>query len=156
MSEILEGQQLEVDNLLSFRGKILQSELNQILIEMKSYVEEQGAMCIGNPITATYEVLNFEEGILIDVELLLALDKIINGNEKFYFKHKLKIVNAVMVKHIGSPATLQQSCNDLNNYISDKKLIPITIGYNVTLQNLNSSQNNFEIHVYVGINPNVL
>lgn len=156
MCEIIEGQQLEVDNLLSYRGKILQSELSQILLEMKNYVEEQGVSVNGNPITATFGVINEDGQMKIEIEALVPVEAGVIGNSKFCFKSKLKIVNAVVVKHVGDPGKLQISCDELNQYIIKNNLIPITVGYNVT-KNVNMMNlKDTEIDVYVGINPNIL
>lgn len=54
MLEIKENQELNVTNLLSYRGKLKQTELENIGKEMESYIQSAGAKRVGNPITATY------------------------------------------------------------------------------------------------------
>lgn len=66
------------------------------------------------------------------------------------------MVNAVVVKHIGNPNSLQISCEELNQYIINNQLNPITVGYNVTKKVDKINLENTEIDVYVGINPNYL
>ena len=56
MLEIKENQELNVTNLLSYRGKLKQTELENIGKEMESYIQSAGAKRVGNPITATYEL----------------------------------------------------------------------------------------------------
>ncbi len=152
MAEIRQGETLEMENLLSFRGKIRQQELERVGNDLELQVKMSGAERVGYPITVTYSM----EGELIDVEVLLPISKRIPSTGKYVFKEKLLITNALMVKHVGNPAGLQAVCNELNNYIMENKLMPITVGYNVTRKVDMINPNNTEIDVYVGISPNIL
>ena len=80
MLEIKENQELNVTNVLSYRGKIKQAELETIGKEMESYIQNAGAKRLGNPITATYAV----EGNELDIELLMPIDKSIDSTDKFF------------------------------------------------------------------------
>lgn len=152
MLEIKENQELNVTNLLSYRGKVKQAELENIGKEMESYIQNAGTKRVGNPITATYAA----HGDEIDIELLIPVDKTINSTDKFVFKNQIKIVNAIVAAYKGHPAGLQEACNQLNQYIMEHRLQPITVGYNVTKKTDMLSPENTEIDVYVGISPNIL
>ncbi len=152
MLEIKDNQELNVDNVLSYRGKVRQAELESIGKEMESYIQNAGAKRVGNPITATYAV----EGDMIDIELLMQVDKSVASTDKFVFKNQIKIVNAVVASYKGHPAGLQDTCNQLNQYIMEHDLQPITVGYNVTKKTDMLNPENTEIDVYVGISPNIL
>lgn len=41
-------------------------------------------------------------------------------------------LSEVGTKRNGTPSGLQAACNELNKYIMDNNLQPITVGYNVT------------------------
>ncbi|MBQ3782290.1 MAG: hypothetical protein II838_02455 [Lachnospiraceae bacterium] len=152
MLEIKENQELHVDNLLSYRGKVKQTEIELVGKEMEDYIQNVGANRIGNPITVTYAV----EGDMIDIELLMPIDKSIDSTDKFVFKKQIKIVNAVVASYKGHPMGLQDTCNQLNQYMVEHTLQPITVGYNVTKKMDMLNPNNTEIDVYVGISPNIL
>lgn len=152
MIEIKENQELNVANILSYRGKVRQAELENIGKEMEIYIQSTGAKRVGNPITATYAV----EGDAIDIELMIPIDKSIVSTDKFVFKSQIKIVNAIVAEYKGHPIGLQDACNQLNQYIMEDKLQPITVGYNVTKKTDMLSPENTEIDVYVGISPNIL
>ena len=49
MLEIKENQELNVANLLSYRGKVKQAEVENVGKEMESYILKAGAKCVGNP-----------------------------------------------------------------------------------------------------------
>lgn len=93
---------------------------------------------------------------MIDIELLMPIDKSIDSTDKFVFKNQIKIVNAVVIHYIGNPNELQVAYNELNKYIIDNGLNVITAGYNVTKKVSSLDINNTEIEIYVGINPNIL
>lgn len=152
MAQIELNQNLEVDNLFCFRGKISQTEVESIAKELEHAIVAAGAEKAGNAITATFSV----EGTVMDLEIMIPVDKKIADTGQFYYKEKLKIGNALMAKHVGNPVRLQDTCNDLNQYIMDHQLMPITVGYNVTKNVDVSNVNNTEIEIYVGINPNIL
>ena len=152
MIEIKENRELNVTNVLSYRGKVKQAELENVGKEMESHIQNTGAKRIENPITATYAV----EGDEIDIELLIPIDKSIDSTDKFVFKNQIKIVNAVVACYKGHPMGLQEACNQLNQYIVEHKLQPITVGYNVTKKADQLKPENTEIDVYVGISPNIL
>ena len=65
-------------------------------------------------------------------------------------------MNAVVASYRGNPMGLQNACNELNQYIMENKLQPITVGYNVTKKVDPLNIDNTEIDVYVGISPNIL
>ena len=152
MLEIKENQELNVANVLSYKGKVKQAELENVGKEMESYIQNVGAKRVGNPIVATYAI----EGATVDIELLMPIDKSIDSTDKFVFKNQIKIVNAVVACYKGHPMGLQEACNQVNQYIVEHKLQPITVGYNVTKKTDMLSPENTEIDVYVGISPNVL
>lgn len=152
MSEIKTNQELEVKNVLSFRGKIKPQELDGIVKDMEGKMKSIGVERIGNPITATYTV--DKDGI--DVEVLLPISKEMDDIGAYKYKERIKIVNAVLLSYKGNPAGLQNACNELNRYMVDNQLQPITVGYNITKHIDTINVENTEIDVYVGINPNIL
>lgn len=119
---------------------------------MDKKISENGRKRIGNPITATFGV----EGDDMDLEILLPIDKEISDIGEYKFKKKIKIENAVHISHKGNPALIQNTFNILNKYMMEKKMQPITVGYNVTRQVDLLDMKNTIIDVFVGINPNIL
>ena len=152
MLEIVQNQELNKEKLLSYRGRIRQTELEAVGKDMESYIRNNGANRIGDPITVTYGVDND----IVDVELLLQVDCIIPSSDKYVFKDRIRIVNALVGIYKGNPVGLQESVVQLNKFITEHKLQPITVGYNVTKNVDVQNPDNTEINIYVGINPNIL
>lgn len=152
MIEIKENQELKLNNLISYRGRIRQSELESIGKDIDLKINEKGAKRVSYPIMATYGV----DGEYIDIEILIPIDKVIEDIDNYIFKQEIKIVNAVMMTYKGNPLGMQNAFNELNQYIEKEKLQPITVGYNVT-QYINPINTEDTVsNIYVGINPNIL
>lgn len=152
MIEIKEKQELSVKNLLSFRGKVNQAQLEAINKDMQNTIVKLGAKPMGNAITATFAIENDK----MDVEILAPIDKHVESVGDYIYKEQLHIVNALKAVYEGHPTGLQGAIESLNQYMIDKRMQPITAGYNVTKKIDMLAPENTKIEVYVGINPNIL
>ncbi len=155
MNNIVEAQELNVANLLTFRGKVKQEELSGVMLHMKRHAEEQGAKIVGDPISVTYEVEQTRDGTIADTELMLPLDKTISETENFKWKERLFLYNAVKLNYTGTLTEFQVSCNKLNTYLREKGYIPITAGY-IRTKGVDELSGMVDMEVYVGVNPNVV
>ena len=157
MHEISEGNILELRNLISYRNKITQQQMAAIMNEMNEIISSYGAVKTGNPISTTFSVENNLSQPMMDIEILIPLNKTIPVPSGYSFKPIFRLNNAVKVRHTGNPATLQQSADELMKYISEKKLMPITSGYNVNLNEESKVDiENFSMDIYVGVCDNIL
>ena len=152
MIEIKENQELKFNNLISYRAKIKRTDLEKVGRSIDEYIVRSGAKRVGNPMTATYAV----DGDCLDIELLMPIDTVLDSIDNYIFKKQIRIVNAVVAEYKGHPAGLQEACNEMNKYIMEHNLQPITVAYNVTKNIDMLDPNNTEVFVYVGINPNIL
>ncbi|OGO78603.1 MAG: hypothetical protein A2Y23_09975 [Clostridiales bacterium GWB2_37_7] len=60
--------------------------------------------------------------------------------------------------NIGNPALLQNTYNEIMNYLKQNNLQQITAGYNVNVKELQLGQSLDEmiVDVYFGVNPSIL
>lgn len=147
MIEIKEKQELNVTNLLSFRGKVSQTELESVRNSMQEKILSMGAKQVGGTITATYAM----EGDIVDVEILMPINTIIEDVEEYVFKESIHIENAVVVTYKGHPSGAQEAINKLNQYVISNKLRPITVGYGWVKKMDLLNLENTEIEMYVGV-----
>ena len=156
---MVQGQQiLEMRNVLSYRTKMTQQELQAKSQEIEKLLQNSGAQRSAPAVTTTYSVEQGAGGTVMDIEFLVPLDREITAPNGYVWKPHFLLTNALRIRHIGNPATLQNSINELNAYITERRLVPITTGYNVTVKEAKTPQelDNMEIDVYVGISPNLL
>ncbi len=130
---ITEGNTLEMTNVLLYKGKKTQQEIAALMNEMNEMneiIKNNGAEKVGPAVSATFAAT---DNSVMDIEVMVPLDRMISVPPKFKMKPVFKLTNAVKIRHEGNPAGLQNSGNALMKYISDNNLTPITAGYNVTV-----------------------
>ncbi len=155
---ILEGQTLEMYNVLSYRAKLTQQQMAMKIKELDEKLREKGVKRTANPVTTTYSVEEGIHGPIMDVEFLLPLDQKVTLPEGCVWKSHFLLTNALVARHTGNPDNIQLTINALNAYMAEQHLIPITSGYNVTVKGAKTSLelNEMIVDIYVGINPNIL
>lgn len=149
--DIILEQNYDITNLITISGKYTVSEFQSIVQEIssvfKEYAIENGSKVITT--TKSIEMINGEQ--YIDVDVLLPICYQIPIKEPYYFKNKLSIKNAIYTK-VNDITKLQEKLIDVNQYISDNKLQPITSAY--LIQSM--QDNKLIVEIYIGINPNIL
>lgn len=155
---IFENQTLEMYNVLSYRGKMTQQQMNVKSQEISKLIELSGAHKNGFVATSTFSIEQAADGALMDVEILVPLDREIAVPAGYMWKPRFLLTNALMVRHVGNLSLLGAAVNELNAYILEHKLVPISTGYNVTVKEAKTplELEQMEIEVYVGISPNIL
>lgn len=155
---ILENQSLHMKNVLSYRGKITQSQINQVMQQIGKDISQFGAEKNGDVATVTFAVDTSNGQPLIDIEILVPLSQPVDFKGKYTLKPVFKLDNAVKIRHEGNPAELQNSVNELLRYISKNGLTPITQAYNVTITSVSlpHALNEVVVDVYIGVSKNIL
>ncbi len=155
---IQNNQTLEMRNVISYRAKMTQVEMSDIMNDIGKILKNNNAIKNGAVTTSTFsiEVINNQQ--IMDIEILVPIDKEINLPKGYIFKKKFSLTNAVKISHYGNPALMQNAINELNAYITENNLVPITSGYNVTVKEPISQADidNMIVDIYVGISPNIL
>lgn len=151
---IKNNQLLEFYNLLSFRGKIAHCSQDSVISKMIQLIVGQGASKNGPVITTTYSVEQTGNQLMMDIEVLIPVNKIIEVTNDYTFKPHFRLENAVSLKHEGAPNNIQKSADKLMEYIYENKLTPITTGYNV-FSDCNEGEM-INIDMYVGVSSNIL
>lgn len=149
--EIIQEQSYEINNLISRTGKFTLPEFQKTLIEMVNTYKDF-SIANGDYVITTTKAVEMKEGVqVMDVEILMPVNYRMPVDAPYMFKSTLRLTNALYSK-VTEVAMLQDNINQINQYIQDQKLIPITSMYLVqTKQN-----NQLCIEIYVGINPNIL
>lgn len=158
MTQIENGKSFRVNNVLSLRKKITQAQANEEMNKIANFLESQGIKQNGPVITATFDV-NTENGDpLMDMEILIPMDRKIDLPEEYRFKEVFHIAHAIYTKHSGNPAMLHNTYNDLFTYIKNNNLQQITAVYHAYIKGLSpkSPGDDLNIDVYIGVNPSTL
>ncbi|NLP47072.1 MAG: AraC family transcriptional regulator [Epulopiscium sp.] len=152
---VRENQELIMENVLSFRGKMTQQQMQEEMVEIGQVLQDLGVQKNGPVMTATYAVEQMDNKQVMDIELLIPMNRDIKLPKEYTFKPIIKIMNALCIRHEGHPARLQDTINRLNAYILEHNKQVITAAYNVTVKNAESQEelNDMIIDIYVGCSP---
>lgn len=158
MNEIIENTSLEMENVLSFRGKVTQQQMVQITKEMQNLIESNNAHKTLSGVSTTFAIDTSSGNPMMDIEIMYPLDKSITVSAPYVFKPVFRLRNAIKIRHIGNPALMQNTANELMAYIKNKGLMPITAGYNVTVQEPSSptDMDSLIVDMYIGVSDNIL
>lgn len=158
MNEIIENASLEMENVLSYRGKVTQQQMVQITKEMQSIIDSNNAHKTLPGVSATFAIDSTSSVPMMEVEIMYPLDKPITVSAPYVFKPVFRLRNAVKVRHIGNPTLMQNTANELMAYINNKGLMPITAGYNVTVQEPSTPTDidSLIVEMYIGVSDNIL
>lgn len=154
MIDINNNQELAIFKALTFRGIVREIELDGIVNDMERVLQKAGASRVGDIVTATFGV----EGNRIDVELILPIDKNVGNIGGYQYKDNIIIKNALLALYKGEAQGFQAACVEINRYITENKLQPVTVGYNVIKGSNNNNIKNkkdVEIEVYIGISTDM-
>lgn len=158
MNEITENVALEMTNVLSYRNKSTQKQLVMVSKEIEELLKNNNAKKVGANVSVTFAIDTTGLEPMLDVEILIPIDKTISVSAPYTIKPIFRLRNAVKIRHKGNPALLQNTANELMEYIKNKGLIPITAGYNVTIQEISSPTDvdSLIVDIYVGVSDNIL
>lgn len=108
--------------------------------------------------TTTFSVEQGPNGAILDMEILIPLNHEIQVPPGYAWKPDFLLTNALLVKHVGNPAGLQECIQELNQFILEHGLVPISTGYNVTVREAKTplELDSMEVDIYVSVSPNKL
>jgi effector-binding domain-containing protein len=156
--EVNKNCELTMKNVLAIRKKMGQQEIQQTLVGMGNIIKDLGANKSGTVVTTTYAVEQAATGPMLDMEILVPLNKEVTVSEPYIFKPLFHLKYAVYARHEGNPQLLQNTLDQMMAYIQENKLTQITSVYSVNINELKQgdSINGMVTDLYIGVNPSVL
>lgn len=156
--EIQTNQLYEMKNVISYRAKMTQKEINEVMNRIGAFIQNQGLKKSGCVTTTTFNVENIGGTQLMDIEILCPVDKACDVPQGFTFKSEFRISSAAKITHKGNPANMQESVNKLIGYLNQNKLTPVTSLYNVTVNEPKTPMDidNMVVDMYIGVTDNIL
>lgn len=155
---VVAEQELKLENVLSIRKKMTQEEIQAEIIKIGSFLDQQRVNKNGPIVTATFG-LEYENGQpLLDMEILVPLDRAIQAEAPYTFKNVFHLVHAIHSRYTGNMALLQNAYNEMLDYVNRNNLHQITVAYNAQTNELVQGQpgSDMTVDIYIGINPSKL
>jgi effector-binding domain-containing protein len=129
MLKIEEGKELKMENVLSFRKKMTQPEVQKEMTKVGRFLQDKGVKKKGPLVTTTYAIKEIDGQPMLDMEILIPMDKEIKLVGEYNFKKVIHLLNAVYTRYKGNPQQLDNVYKELMKYINEHNLQQITSGY---------------------------
>lgn len=139
---VIEHQMLSHEYVLSYQTKADDKMIPKMLSSIKENISVIDLEICGNIIVTKRNDIT---------EFLIPVDRKFEGNQHYMFKPGFKLVNAVRQRYYGSFDNIDTGLKELNSYISEQSLTPITSPYIMEVDSDNSVYD-----IFIGISENVL
>lgn len=134
IGNVEENQNLVLQNVLKFRKKLDQQALIYISKEIDEILAKNNAKKKGNATTVTHNITVENEQQVIDLEMMIPLDKEIVVPNGFEFLPEFLLNDAFKIRIEGTPQQMQDAVKILARYIDERKMKPNTPLYVVTVK----------------------
>lgn len=158
MIKVNKDCEYKMEKVFSIREKMTQQEIQQTLSDMGNVINGLGANKNGSLVTTTFGIEQTPTGPVLDMEILIPLDKGITVQEPYILKPLFHLKYAVHARHEGNPQLLQNTLNQMMTYIQENKFSQITSVYSVNIKELKQgdSMDDMVTDLYIGVNPSIL
>ncbi|MEE3497577.1 MAG: DUF5085 family protein [Ruminococcus bromii] len=142
-----------VEQVITYRGKVNNKLLNNVMEQLFSAINDAGLKINGSTITAIHSIENDCGDQIIDIEIIVPINGVMTSTDEFVYRDRFEINNALMFRHIGNPQTMNTEMQEFNQYIKNNNFKPVTPFYNVTVRSASSPSeiDNIIMDIYVGV-----
>lgn len=153
IGNVEERQSLILHNVLVFRGKLDQQAATNISKEIDEILAKNNVKKEGSTVTVTHNILVEKGQQVIDLEMMIPLDKKITAPDGFHFLPEFVLLDAIKVRITGNPEQMQGAIQILGEYIKNKNLQPNTPLYVVTVKEAKTpiDINSMIMDLYTGV-----
>ena len=147
------NQELKLKKLLYFKGRIPQSEIENEIEKIKSFLDEKEISIIGPKISSINSIDDKNPSMpIVNFELLYPIDKPFTKTEKYKFKRKFELENCLKIHIKDTLENIQQELVKLDEYIINSNLKLTTNLYTVDINEpVSHTSNIFDIEAYVSV-----
>lgn len=139
---VFEHQYIHYKNVLSYTAEIEESKVSDFIKNIVRHICILDFNIIG-------KIAFTKKGEF--TEFIIPVDRSFTSTQHYRYKSEFKLVNAVKIRHFGSISEIGVKLSELNSYIEENYLMPLTSPY-VIVQDIERGV----FDVYVGINENIL
>ena len=131
MNTIIRNQMKLMSNLLSYRTRVEAFRLADLIRFASQNIDAMDLVQSGDIIFSILEEINEPHISILDVELLIPVDRRFKSNVHYVFKPVFKLENAVMLKYCGKFSEVSSAAGILLEYLMQNHMQAITKIYYV-------------------------
>jgi effector-binding domain-containing protein len=147
------NRELKYSTVVTIRKKILQEAIPDELVNIERFIDDAGLKKRG-PVITTVSALDYENGAqLIELEIVIPVDRRFTPRQGYEFREDFRIPNAVCVRFRDRPERLQLAYQAAQTAMRDKGLKPVGSFYNVYVEHEIGGRirENVDIDVYLPV-----
>lgn len=152
----LEQQYIELENVLSYKTRVDVNRLSGILKFAENNADALGLTVTGNILFTVTENHREKNKYIIDIEILLPVNKSFESCEQYIYKPVFKLANAVSVRHFGLYSEIDSVSCSLEQFLRENRLQPISSIYYKVIRNNNDHPLDGILDAFVSVNENLL
>lgn len=145
-------QWFEKKNLLSYKTRVEKEKLPDLINYILNNLDSIKLSVVGDVIFSVEEEVDEPTISIINVELLIPIDRKFKSSSRYVFKPIFRLENAVLAKYCGHFCNLSDAHKEITDYLQYNKLQPITKIYHVLR---NFQEDTGVIDMFVGVNGNL-
>ncbi len=150
--QIMTQQWFENKNLLSYKTRVELEKMPELISYVENNIDAIDLSIVGDIIFSVDEAAKELNVSIVDVELLIPVNRRFVSSSRYVFKPVFRLENAVLVKYCGHFYELPDAHQKISEYLLSNKLQPITKIYHV-LRRMHEDKG--VIDMFVGINGNL-
>lgn len=153
--EFLEGQIYMAKNLLSYRTRVVSSDLDDLLQYVKNNLDSLELKITGKVILNISEKIKEKDKQIYGVELLIPVDREFESTGQYVYKPIFKLVNAISFRFYGDCSKFAETESRLLAYVKSHDMNAVSGVYHV-LQSNGSHNSPKYWDTYIAINENII
>lgn len=153
--QIIDHQHIEFENALSYTTKVEANKLPALLGYIVQNTDALGLEITGNLVFTITGFHEFTDKCILDIEILIPVNKAFLSSERYIYKPRFRLVNAVSCRIDSSIRELIDIRIRLSEYLIDNNLKAISNIYYI----VSFSDRGTEIEYYeavVSVNENIM
>lgn len=128
----LEHQHVEFENVLSYKTRTDSEKLEALLEFIKQNADALDLEVTGNIIFTILDKYESKNRCILDLEVLIPVNKAFESGERYVYKPRFRLVNAVSARCGNSFGELIKANDSVMQYLGDNHLKAISNVYYVT------------------------
>lgn len=129
------NQKVYMENVIYFRGKVTRDEMKDIVQLIDLIILRNGARKTSNRITATYSVELDRKRIVVDWEVMVAVDKVIPVPKEFEFLPVFEVEKVMRMRVQATHKSVNSAMPKMMEAIDSFNNAPMTPFYVETIDN---------------------
>lgn len=156
LMQFLEQQYIEMENVLSYKARVDVNRLGDILKFAENNIDALGLDVTGNILFTVNE--SHKDGVrnIMDIEILVPVNKAFKSSEQYIYKPSFKLVNAVSVRYCGLYSEVDSASCLLMDFLRRNDLQPISGVYYKVIENSGRHSLDGIFDAFISVNVNRL